>query len=123
MGHPGSEVYLSVVDARQAPFSANLKQLGIHTVCTNRDLPLQILLGKGKTDFTLETGAPVKAIRCISGPTKPRPSLAHGDISWRLISHLSLNYMSLADKNAIYMLKFLLVKQTMSQLPQTDNTR
>jgi len=93
----GSEVYLSLVDARQAPFSADLKQLGIHTLCTNRDLPLQILLGKGKTDFTLETGAPVKAIRCISGPTKPRPSLAGGNMSWRLISHLSLNYMSLVD--------------------------
>ena len=93
----GSEVYLSLVDAQQAPFSASLKQLGIHTVCTNRDLPLQIMLGKGKTDFTLEMGAPVKAIRCVSGPTKPRPSLAHGDVSWRLISHLSLNYMSLVD--------------------------
>lgn len=93
----GSEVFLSLVDARQAPFSADVKQLGIHTLCTNRDLPLQILLGKGKTDFTLETGAPVKSIRCLSGPTKPRPSLAHGDTSWRLISHLSLNYMSLVD--------------------------
>lgn len=93
----GSEVYLSLVDAQQAPFSSELKQIGIRSLCTNRDLPLQILLGKGATDFTLETGAPVKSIRCVAGPTRPRPSLANGDASWRLISHLSLNYMSLVD--------------------------
>ncbi len=95
----GSEVYLSLVDARQAPYSANLKQLAVHTQCTNRDLALQVLLGKGNTDFTLETGAPVDAIRCVAGPTRPRPSLAHGDASWRLISHLSLNYMSIVDSD------------------------
>ncbi len=96
----GSEVFISLVDTRQAPFSGELKQLGIKTMCTNRDLPLQILLGKGKTDFTLETGAPVKSIRCLAGPTRPRPSLANGDASWRLISHMSLNYMSLVDSNS-----------------------
>ncbi len=96
----GSEVYISLVDTTQAPFSGELKQLAIRTMCTNRDLPLQVLLGKGKTDFTLETGAPVKSIRCVAGPTRPRPSLANGDASWRLISHLSLNYMSLVDDNS-----------------------
>ena len=96
----GSEVYISLVDTRQAPFSGELKQLAIKVKCTNRDLPLQVLLGKGKTDFTLETGAPVKSIRCVAGPTRPRPSLANGDASWRLISHLSLNYMSLVDGNS-----------------------
>ena len=96
----GSEVYISLVDTRQAPFSGELKQLAIKTMCTNRDLPLQVLLGKGKTDFTLETGAPVQSIRCVAGPTRPRPSLANGDASWRLISHMSLNYMSLVDSNS-----------------------
>jgi type VI secretion system protein ImpG len=39
----------------------------------------------------------VLAIRCVAGPTAPRPSHAHGDTTWRLISHLSLNYMSITD--------------------------
>ena len=93
----GSEVYLSLVDTAQVPFSSNLKQLAVHTQCTNRDLALQVLLGKGNTDFTLEAGAPVDAIRCVAGPTRPRPSLVHGDMAWRLVSHLSLNYMSIVD--------------------------
>ena len=54
-------------------------------------------VGRGKTDFTLESGAPVKAVRVRAGPTPPRPSHALGDTAWRLIGHLSLNYLSIAD--------------------------
>jgi type VI secretion system protein ImpG len=53
--------------------------------------------GKGKTDFTVEIGAPLESIRCIAGPTRPKPSRAHGDIVWRMISHLALNYLSITD--------------------------
>jgi len=38
-------------------------------------------------------------VRCLAGPTKPHPSHAHGDTAWRLISHLSLNYLSIADSD------------------------
>lgn len=95
----GSEVYLSLVDAEEAPYRSDLNLLMIDTLCTNRDLPLSMPLGKGKTDFTLRISAPVESIRCLAGPTKPKPSFAHasGDVVWRLISHLSLNYLSLVD--------------------------
>lgn len=93
----GSEVFLSLVDAAQAPYASELKQLSLRTWCTNRDLPLHLALGQGATDFTLSTGAPVQSIRCLDGPTKPRPSWPEGDTTWRLISHLSLNYLSLVD--------------------------
>lgn len=93
----GSEVFVSIVDAAEAPYSTDLRQLAVTTLCTNRDLPLHMPVGAGKTDFTLESGAPVESIRCISAPSKPRPSYAEGDTAWRLISHLSLNYLSLVD--------------------------
>jgi type VI secretion system protein ImpG len=93
----GSEIFLSLVDANEAPFRSDLRQLEVATLCSNRDLALQMPVSKGKTDFTLETSAPVNAVRCITGPTKPMPSWAEGDITWRLISHLSLNYLSLTD--------------------------
>ena len=97
----GSETYISLVDAMQAPYSSALKQLSIQTLCTNRDLPLQMPVGRGRTDFTLDISAPVEAVRCIVGPTRPRPSQAHaqGEVAWRLINHLSLNYLSLIDDN------------------------
>jgi type VI secretion system protein ImpG len=93
----GSEVFLALVDPDEAPFRSQLKQLAVEVTCTNRDLPLHMPLGQNASDFSLETGAPVAAIRCVAGPTSPRPSYAHGDATWRLISHLSLNYLSLAD--------------------------
>jgi type VI secretion system protein ImpG len=76
-----------------------LQQLGIETLCTNRDLPLQLPIGIGKTDFSIQTGAPINCIRCLSGPTKPRPSNANKDTVWKLINHLSLNYLSLINND------------------------
>lgn len=96
----GSEVFLALVDANDAPYSTQLRQVGMQLLCTNRDLPLQMPVGKSHTDFTLDTGAPVAAIRCVAGPTKPRASIASGEAAWRLISHLQLNYVSLlGDSN------------------------
>lgn len=95
----GGEVYLSLVDAKAAPFSTDLKQLAVETLCTNRDLPLQMPVGKGRTDFALDVGAPVESVRVVAGPTPPRASHAEGETSWRLISHLTLNYLSLTDED------------------------
>jgi type VI secretion system protein ImpG len=98
--YAGSEVYLSLVDAKSAPIDTDLRQLGIESLCTNRDLPLFLPVGRGDTDFTLDAGGPIKAARCVSGPpTSPRASHAEGQVAWRLISHLSLNYLSLVDSD------------------------
>lgn len=93
----GSEVYLSLVDGRQAPHGHGLNQLDLNILCTNRDLPLTMSVGKGTTDFTLEIGAPVKSVRCVAGPTEPVPAhdFSSGAHIWRLVNHLSLNYLSL----------------------------
>jgi type VI secretion system protein ImpG len=95
----GSEAFLSLVDADEAPYRSDLRQLAIGTLCTNRDLPLHMSLGQGRTDLTLQASAPVAAVRCIAGPTSPRRSRAEGEVAWRLISHLSLNYLSLTDSS------------------------
>ncbi|MDY0974769.1 type VI secretion system baseplate subunit TssF [Massilia sp. CFBP9012] len=93
----GSETYISLVDAREAPYRHDLRQLGLTLWCTNRDLPLSMPLGVGKTDFILEQGGPVRAVRVLGGPSQPFPSFAEGGAAWRLINQLSLNYLSLVD--------------------------
>ncbi len=93
----GSETYLSLVDVHESPMSSSLRQIEASTLCTNRDLPLHIQVGQGSTDFTLDTGAPVERIACLAGPTRPRAAFAAGSTPWRLINHLSLNYLSLTD--------------------------
>ncbi|MFT4961658.1 MAG: type VI secretion system protein ImpG, partial [Paracoccaceae bacterium] len=95
----GSEVYLTLVDRAQAPYAADLEQLAVRAMCTNRDLPM--LLATGDADvFQLPEGGPVKSIRLPVSPTRPHPTLAQGDTAWRLISHLSLNYLSVANSES-----------------------
>ena len=93
----GTEVFISLVDPAEAPFSGDLRQLSLQTLCTNRDLVLQMPLGVSKSDFALDIAAPVVAIKCVGGPSRPFSPLAAGSVSWRAISHLSLNYLSLMN--------------------------
>ncbi|KIN69996.1 Type VI secretion protein [Sulfitobacter noctilucicola] len=92
----GSEVYLQMVDRTQAPYSSKLDQLAVTALCTNRDLPMLLSVGDDNV-FHLPDGGPVKTVRTPISPTRPHPTLAQGDTAWRLISHLSLNYLSIAD--------------------------
>lgn len=92
----GSELFISLVDQREAPFRSDLRELNVSALCSNRDLTLMIPLGM-ESDFTLAISSPIERIKVLKGLTRPRPSLANGDITWRLISHLGLNYLSLTD--------------------------
>jgi type VI secretion system protein ImpG len=96
----GSEVYLSIVDQREAPFSGDLRQLASKALCTNRDLPMLMPIGTGSTDLTLEQSAAVQAIRVIKGPSRPISSLREGKLAWRFINQLTLDHLSLVDTNA-----------------------
>jgi type VI secretion system protein ImpG len=92
----GSEVFLSLVDPGQAPYPQELRQLDVEVLATNRDLPLLMPVGSER-DFSLRISAPVEGIRCLRGPSKPVEALGDRDVAWRLISHLSLNYLSITE--------------------------
>jgi len=97
--YTGSEMYVSLVDQHDAPFPHSLRHITIDALCTNRDLPLLLPTGL-ESDFTLRVSAPVRAVRILRGPSRPYPALAEGALTWRLISHLGLNYLSLTDIDA-----------------------
>lgn len=96
----GSEVFLSLVDADEAPYRSDLRQLSVQALCTNRDLPLLMPLGGAGPDFTLDAAAPVAAVRCLKGPSRPVAPAGAGGVAWRFISQLALNYLSLLDTDA-----------------------
>jgi len=110
-GYAGTDAFISIVDADMAPSHPDVQQLGIRALCTNRHLPFKMTRGVGPTDFSIDLSVPVNAIRILQGPTGPQPSLvlagqdlerpqmASGRFAWRLISHLSLNYLSLGDRD------------------------
>ena len=93
----GSEVYLSIVDAAEAPYPESLEQLGVVAMCSNRDLPV---LMDTRAGLALEGSAPVKAIRIVRGPSRPLPSLRESRLLWSFVSQLSLNHLSLLDSSA-----------------------
>lgn len=108
----GSELYLSIVDPKAAPYSDELQQLSVETLCSNRDLPLMMPLGKSHTDFTIETGTPCSSVRCVGEPTRPLTPLNDGAVAWDLINLLSTNFLGFTrddQDEALVALKKLLL--------------
>jgi type VI secretion system protein ImpG len=100
-GYIGSECFIAIVDGDEAPYPAELRQLTVEALCTNRDLALMVPVGQGDTDLSVIASAPVESVRFIAGPTRPTPAIAEREITWRLISHLSLNYLTLTDLDPV----------------------
>jgi type VI secretion system protein ImpG len=93
----GTEVHLSLVDVNFRPTQPASETLVVDTWCTNRDLPGKLPFGGEGGEFQLEGAAPIRRIRCLTKPTESiRPPL-RSSLQWRLISHLSLNYLSISD--------------------------
>jgi len=93
----GTEVFLSLVDLSSRPVRPNVDTLMVRTLCTNRDVPARLPFGNEAGDFELEGAIPLKRIVSLIKPTETvRPPMAK-DSLWRLISQLSLNYLSLVD--------------------------
>jgi type VI secretion system protein ImpG len=96
-GDAGTEVSLSLVDLNFQPTLPAVETLTVYATCTNRDLAGKLPFGGDRGDLYLEGAAPLTRIRCLKKPTETiRPALGKG-AQWRLISHLSLNYLSLSD--------------------------
>lgn len=96
-GDRGTEVYLTLVDLDFRPtLPRQTDSLHVDITACNRDLPEQLRFGdKAEGDLELQGGGPVRTVRFLNKPSKTvRPPLRHA-VQWRLISHLSLNYLSL----------------------------
>jgi type VI secretion system protein ImpG len=93
-GYVGSEVFLSLVDARESPYPHVLRQLALDVMCSNRDLPVFMPGGSG---LSLETAAPIQGVQIIAGPSRPLSALRDGGAAWQLLNLLSLNYLSIVD--------------------------
>jgi type VI secretion system protein ImpG len=96
-GDEGTELFLSFTDWNLKPADPGVETLTMYTTCTNRDLPARLPFGDSAGDFEMEIAAPVARINCLIKPTPTRRSSLGGALQWRLISHLSLNYLSLVQ--------------------------
>ena len=97
--NPGSEVFLSLVDLDLEPSVSEKWVVHVETTCLNRDLPNRLPFGGGEPRLRLGEGAAaIEQIECLTAPTATlRPPTGQGGI-WRLVSHLSLNHLSITEK-------------------------
>jgi type VI secretion system protein ImpG len=96
----GTDVFLSLVDLGMEPATAGGWTLEVETTCLNRDLPHRLPFGgdQPRLQFS-EGGGLVTRIACLTPPTPTlRPALKRG-LLWRLVSHLSLNHLSLVNES------------------------
>jgi type VI secretion system protein ImpG len=94
---PGTDVYISFVDLNFNPRLPGVETVTVRTHCTNRDLPSRLPFGSRDGDFEVENAGPLSRVRCLRKPTDTfRPPMRRG-AHWRLISHLTLNRLSLVE--------------------------
>lgn len=94
----GTDISISLVDLSTESVAPDATVLSVRTTCTNRDLPARLPFGNQNSDFEMEGGIELKRIVALIKPTPPvRPALGKA-VLWRLVSHLSLNYLSLVDE-------------------------
>jgi type VI secretion system protein ImpG len=89
-------MYISLVDLGLQTSAPADWTLNVETTCLNRDLPHRLPFGGDQPHLQLTSGgALVSRIVCVTPPTRTlRPAMKKGSL-WRLISHLSLNHLSL----------------------------
>jgi type VI secretion system protein ImpG len=92
-GYVSSDVFLSLVDGREAPFPDDLRQLALKVMATNCDLPV-FMPGTG---LSLSVAAPVESVQVQAGPSRPLSSMREVNAAWQLLNLLALNHLSLLD--------------------------
>ncbi len=118
---PGMDCYISVAypDVRQM---ADIETLSIDLLCTNAFLPEQLQIG----DICRPTSSTPELVEFRNITTASPYSLPTlgKDLLWRLISHLNLNYSSLAGtENFKALLKLYIFTETRNQKQAAVNMR
>jgi type VI secretion system protein ImpG len=95
--HPdltGTDLLLSFRDLGFQPALPPDEVVFAHLLCTNRALAGELPAGG-----LLQTDepVPVRRIVCLKKPTRPVDPPLGGETLWRLVSHLSLNHLSLGE--------------------------
>ncbi|HEV3383225.1 MAG TPA: type VI secretion system baseplate subunit TssF, partial [Gemmata sp.] len=119
----GTDVYLQLVDSNFNPAEAAGETVVVRTLCSNRDLATQLPRVGEEVRFGLGFAAPGVRVRSVRNPTGSlRPVNPRGRY-WHLVSHLTLNHLSLTgDESGTEAFKGLLRLYDLTDLaadPQT----
>lgn len=95
--YTGTETWLSLTAAGNPERIADIKELAVRALVTNRELPLKLTF-RG-TEHFVAPGGPVRSVSVLRNPSKPRAPLGLDDAAWRIIAHLTPNYASLVPED------------------------
>jgi type VI secretion system protein ImpG len=117
---PGTEVFLSFLDLDFKPAHPPDEVVYAHALCTNRELATQMHVGD---PLQIEEQAPLLGIQCLTTPTWPVQPHLRGATLWRLVSHLSLNHLSLSEEggDSLPALQEILKLYSSSDRPATQH--
>ncbi len=96
----GTDVLLSLVDLYFNPNNPDDRTLSIATTCSNRDQPAKLPFSSIQPKLQcVDSAPPCSNIRCLTQPSNTVRPLMRNNARWRLISHLSLNHLSITGRN------------------------
>jgi type VI secretion system protein ImpG len=96
---PASEMFLTLVDLDGDPSIPADWVTSIDVTCLNRELPGKLPFGGGHPYLRLvDENSAVSNVICLTAPTQTLRLPSRKEGAWRLISHLTLNHLSLADR-------------------------
>lgn len=102
---PGTDLMLSFLDLDFKPTRPPAQVVFAHTLCTNRGVAEQMPAG---AKLEIEVDAPLSGIACLTKPTPQLNPPLGGQTLWRLVSHLSLNHLSLDGEAGLSALREIL---------------
>ncbi len=90
-----TDQYISFQGRPATPGTPPAETISLEVTCTNRQLPSKLKIGD--INVPTSTMPPVAKFKNITkvSPTVPPP--VGGDVYWRLLSHMALNYLSLTS--------------------------
>jgi type VI secretion system protein ImpG len=94
---PGYETEISIVDIDFNPAKVETQTLSLDLTCSNRNLPASLSYGLPGGDLFLEGGSIVRSIHFLRKPSQSHRFERGRGMHWRLISHLSMNHLSLSE--------------------------
>ncbi|MEQ8849458.1 type VI secretion system baseplate subunit TssF [Botrimarina sp.] len=95
-----TDVSLRLTDLGFDPAAPGDRSVTVRATCTNRDLPTRLPAGPAGLRLRSESSQPVRSVAFLRPPSAPiRPPLGKRAY-WRLVSHLSLNHLSLVDQQS-----------------------
>lgn len=121
----GSESFLSFVDPYFELNSTENWSIRVDLLCTNRDLAGKLPFGGDEPQLSLlASDEHVTKIKCLTPITASQRPTFTDNKGWQLISHLSLNHLSLADnKQGLAALKEILKLYDFTNTDENRNLR